>query len=64
MKKFEYKISKQPFSEGEIDWLNEMGNNGWEVVSVRYTNGFFDFFRIRDEFTFKRPLEEEIDITK
>lgn len=39
MKQFEYLIKE--FSEGyptlEV-WLNEQGENGWELVSVKYFN--------------------------
>ena len=56
MKQFEYLIKE--FSEGyptlEV-WLNEQGENGWELVSVKYFN--FSQTNMSGIYIFKREIK-------
>jgi len=56
MKVWEYKTVSWI---GKEDKLNELGKQGWELVCCDVgTNGWTDFL------IFKRPIEEEIDVTE
>jgi len=58
MRKFEYKEEHTTSTWLDVDYLNEQGQNGWELIATEYSSGGL-FGESGRNYLFKRMLPVE-----
>ena len=58
MKKFEYKVEEKKYNGTELEYLNQMGSDGWELVNTSVM-GFWNMYYWKREIIVPKYIETD-----